>query len=329
MDAQAAAVITPAFEVEVVRTTRVPTLDDPALTFDDPLGGAKGAKQIETCVLYVDIRDSSRISVERRPQTLVRMYSAFVAAMLDCVRRERGHVRNIIGDRVMAVFDGPGCFVAAARTAALCNTVAHQILAPRLATLRQGFSFRCGIGVDYGTMLVTKAGRARRAGEREFYRSLVWLGRPANVASKLTDAANKVSFVPAPAVSVLRRRPLQTLFDALRRTAAPPALAPAADLAWSDESFEQFLGACEPATLASGEFVLRPRDPTVRGFVVNTLRGLTRSAPPVLITQAVHDGLRDALGDEELARHGWTRQFLGVSGYTGAVYGTDLGFAGD
>src|SRR5690606_1769140 len=60
--------------------------------------------------------------------------------------------------------------------------------------------FECGIGIDYGQMLITKAGAARRGAEREFYRSLVWLGRPANVASKLTDIANKSSTATEPRV---------------------------------------------------------------------------------------------------------------------------------
>jgi class 3 adenylate cyclase len=48
-----------------------------------------------------------------------------------------------------------------------------------------------GIGIDYGRMLATKTGIRKHGDAQQSYRSLVWLGRPANVASKLTDAANK------------------------------------------------------------------------------------------------------------------------------------------
>lgn len=365
-DATAAAVLSPEYTVDVVETEVVPTLDDPALTFGDPVEGVKRAKRLDTCVLYVDIRDSSRISAERRPHTLARMYSAFVTAMLDCVRQEGGHVRNIIGDRVMAVFDRPNCFVAAARTAALCNTVAHRVLAPRVAALGEGFVFRCGIGIDHGTMLVTKAGKPRRAGEREFYRSLVWMGRPANVASKLTDLANKAATGGARGVTVFRARdafqrllailngiptgaaapaqpppfPIHMLLPP-RPATTPPAIspllgaarrasqAPAFDhtLERSRESLEQFATALEMASLPSGEVMVRHRDPRFRGFAVDA-PAAKRSTPPVLITQAVYDGLVRVAGAEEVRRHGWQLQPLSVPGYEGAVYGTDLGFVG-
>lgn len=181
---------------QITRTYTVPQLDDPALTFNSPdRASPTKAKRITTCVLYVDIRDSSRLSAGQRPQRLARVYSAFVYAMLTCARRAGGHVRNIIGDRVMVVFDTGDCGERAFDTARLCNTVAQQMMRYRV----KDFDFRCGIGVDFGTMLVVKAGVPRREGEAEFYRSLVWLGRPANVASKLTDVAHKrVADVVAP-----------------------------------------------------------------------------------------------------------------------------------
>jgi hypothetical protein len=48
-----------------------------------------------------------------------------------------------------------------------------------------------GIGIDYRRMLATKTGIRHHSSAQQCYRSLVWLGRPANVASKLTDNANK------------------------------------------------------------------------------------------------------------------------------------------
>lgn len=175
------------YTVEVTETTTVPRIDDSALTFDEPDAGIKRAKRLTTCVLYVDIRDSTQISAEHRPKKLTRLYSTFVHVMIRCAREGGGHVRNIIGDRVMIVFDADRCFERAAHTATLCNTAAHQII----QSWSRHFVFRCGIGIDHGPLLVTKAGVPRRGAETEFYRSLVWLGRPANVASKLTDLANK------------------------------------------------------------------------------------------------------------------------------------------
>lgn len=48
-----------------------------------------------------------------------------------------------------------------------------------------------GIGIDFGSMLAAKTAIRRHGYEQTNYRNLVWLGRIANVASKLTDMANK------------------------------------------------------------------------------------------------------------------------------------------
>ena len=67
------------------------------------------------------------------------------------------------------------------------NTVSKHIINKHF---RAG-EVSCGIGIDAGNMLATKTGVRRHGFEQGNYRNLVWLGRPANIASKLTDSANK------------------------------------------------------------------------------------------------------------------------------------------
>jgi hypothetical protein len=67
-------------------------------------------------------------------------------------------------------------------------------------------------------MLATKTGIRRHGEQQGNYRNLVWLGRPANVASKLTDLANKPGEgFNVPMVSVAYDPPqggaLETLFN--------------------------------------------------------------------------------------------------------------------
>ncbi len=54
-----------------------------------------------------------------------------------------------------------------------------------------GDDVACGIGIDYGKMLATKVGIIKRGSENTENKSLVWVGKPANTASKLTDAAEQ------------------------------------------------------------------------------------------------------------------------------------------
>ncbi|WP_211277023.1 adenylate/guanylate cyclase domain-containing protein, partial [Tamilnaduibacter salinus] len=146
------------FEVEIIETDFVPSFSDANITYDNLDTKKKKCKRLESCVLYVDIRSSAKISAERQPQTLAKMYSSFVRTMISCARYYGGHVRNIVGDRVMVVFDKENCFENAIDTAVLMNSVCNNILNKRISS----FEFRTGIGIDYGKMLITKSGAIRK-----------------------------------------------------------------------------------------------------------------------------------------------------------------------
>ena len=103
-------VVSSDFEIEVVETDFVPNFNDSSITFDNLDTKTKRCKLLESCVLYVDIRNSARISAARQPQTLAKLYSSFVRSMIAAARYNGGHIRNIIGDRVMVVFDKEDCF---------------------------------------------------------------------------------------------------------------------------------------------------------------------------------------------------------------------------
>jgi adenylate cyclase len=179
------------FEVDVTDTKLVPTIDTPDITYPNLDTKKLKAKKIQTCVLYMDIRKSTELNLQHKPITLTRLYAAFMRSMVKAAQYYNGKVRNIIGDRVMVVFDEENCFTNAVHTAVLLNSVAQYLL-------NKYFShndIKCGIGIDYGRMLVSKGGIRKNDKENAPYKSLVWLGRPANVASKLTDLANKTTTV--------------------------------------------------------------------------------------------------------------------------------------
>lgn len=196
---EVAAIFDSQFSISVTETNTVPQSDDPAITFPNLDTQTQGSKLITTCVLYIDMRKSTDLSYAHKPRTVAKLYSAFVRAMTRTARYHGGHVRGIIGDRVMVLFDVKDCFANAVHCAIAMNTVAQYIINKHF----KANEVRFGIGIDHGRMLVTKAGIRRHGIEQSNYRNLVWLGRPANVASKLTDAANKpAEFEMVPKVRV-------------------------------------------------------------------------------------------------------------------------------
>ena len=162
----------------------VPGIDDSNLTYGN--GEEKKGIEIKTCVLYVDIRNSVQLTQDRQVRTMGKLYSVFTQCVLMAAQYEGGYVRNIIGDRVMVVFPPDGCFRKAVYCAITINHIASMI-----NKVFDNFEFKCGIGVDYGRLSVMKVGIQKKGAENDDNKGLVWVGYPANYASRLTDYANK------------------------------------------------------------------------------------------------------------------------------------------
>lgn len=161
----------------------VPHYNDSNLTFE--YGETKKGKKIKTCVLYADLRDSVKLTNRYSEDTMGKIYTSFIKSVILCAENHNGVVRNIIGDRVMVVFNIDRCFSNAVDCAISINCAINKILNKKIPGVR------CGIGIDYGEMFVIKSGIFKKSEESSTYKGLVWIGRPANIASRLTDVANK------------------------------------------------------------------------------------------------------------------------------------------
>lgn len=165
-------------------TNYVPNRNYSGLSYER--GKDKRGKIIETCVLFVDIRNSVALTDKNSPQTMGRGYTAFTKAVLKVARHLGGHTRNIIGDRVMVVFPVENCFINAVDCAISINHIASKIIKTNFKV-----DFKCGIGIAYGKLRVIKVGIQRSGTENAEIKGLVWVGKPANYASRITGMANK------------------------------------------------------------------------------------------------------------------------------------------
>lgn len=163
----------------------VPAVSDNDLTF--PRHENRKGKTLNSCVLFVDIRDSVQKNKDHWATTLANMYSSFIYGVLRIAKEYGGHVRNIIGDRVMIVFDTENCCDNAVKCA---GSILYFCKTQMKKTLPHD-DFRCGIGIHYGEMKVIKVGLTTLSDESNEYKNLVWIGEPANLASRLTDMAGK------------------------------------------------------------------------------------------------------------------------------------------
>jgi adenylate cyclase len=288
------------FAIEVTNTQTVPQSSDGAITFPNLDNKSQGTKLIESTVLYVDMRRSTQLSLQHRRHTVAKLYSAFVRAMTRCAGQFGGEVRGIIGDRVMIIFNSGDCFTAAVDTAILINSVCSYVINKHFVHNEVTF----GIGIDYGRMLATKTGIRRHGAAQQSYRSLVWLGRPANIASKLTDNANKEEeTIDLVIVNVAYLRGGQLVY------------------------FEEI-----PHLLVNS-FTYDPlrrlmvhRDPTFHSFHTITRKHVTKAATPsILMTKRVYDGFRQARPNAPCLANGWFAPVnLRIPGYTEQAYGGNV-----
>lgn len=294
------AILSSDFTISVTETETIPNVDDPGITYPNFVTKIQKCKLIETCVLYVDIRKSTDLNLSHRRNTLAKLYSSFVRVMVRCGEYFSGKVRNIVGDRVMVLFDKANCFINAVNTAILMNSVCQYVL-------NKTFPYnevKCGIGIDYGKMLIAKTGIIKQGLENTAYKSLVWLGRPANVASKLTDVANKQFNSTIPIV---------------RECFYYPTIR---EWSWINTEVIDFLYklkcSCSPVLFHSNNY-----------FSTFNLSSRTTSYtfPPILMTEDVFNGFKKANPDNISLKKGWWKsQSIDVPGYNGIIYGGDVIF---
>jgi len=171
---------------EYISTKEVPSAYKPDSNLTYKSGTSKKGKIIETCVLYVDIRDSVKLVDKHQFDTMGKIYNAFAKSILKIADNYDAKVRNIIGDRVMVVFPSENCYTKAVQCAITINHVSGEI-----NRIFNHVDFKCGIGIDHGKMRVIKVGTEKKSDENANYKNLIWVGYPANRASRLTDIANK------------------------------------------------------------------------------------------------------------------------------------------
>ena len=308
---------------EYISTNCVPSRHDSALTFES--GVDKRGKIIETCVLYVDIRDSVKLNDQHHTQTMGRIYSVFSKAMLKLARHHQGSVRNIIGDRVMVVFPSNKCFENAVKCAISINHVAKYIINSAFANV----NFRCGIGIDYGELKVVKVGLHRQGHEGFENKNLVWVGHPANIASRLTDKANKtinttrvkVTYYPFNIFPYSSPLPLIKLFA----PSTPGSISEQPQKTYQDSPMTSLLSLEDFAKSVSFNHqsgISYSKGKLVKFEKIEGIIGL----PPILMTPSVHNGFKSACPKDKSITDNYWKEISNhnISDVQSNVYGGNV-----
>ena len=195
MDARITNIITQEVSVTEDKSEFPPTLEE--------LEDSNKTYSFDAAVLFIDIRHSTKLMEESRSETMVKIYRTFMRAMVECVRKNGGVTRQFLGDRIMGVFkEAPDEELSASDKAVNAaidmQTAVDYVLNKNFSKHLNNKLISCGIGIDYGNIVVTKVGMHGLESDEEKENELdfVWVGNATNHASKYTDLApGKTIFV--------------------------------------------------------------------------------------------------------------------------------------
>lgn len=132
-------------------------------------------------ILYADLSGSTK-PVDAEDWTFAaEIYKAYLHCAATIIRDEGGEIVSYDGDRVMGVFIGDPQTTPAAKAGLKINYAVQKIVNPALLKqYAKSYKVKQVVGID------TSPIRAARTGVRGD-NDLVWVGRAANYAAKLTD----------------------------------------------------------------------------------------------------------------------------------------------
>jgi uridylate cyclase len=142
--------------------------------------GNDGVK-LHATVLYADMCDSTKLVDNHGKSFAAEVYKAYLTCAARIIKDRGGSITAYDGDRIMAVFIGDSKNSSAAEAALRINYAVRKIVNPAIKHQYTNSSYELGhvIGIDTSKLL------AARIGVRND-NDLVWVGRAANYAAKLS-----------------------------------------------------------------------------------------------------------------------------------------------
>lgn len=172
-------------DYEIVQGRIIPSVDEVAF--------GRYGKEVELAMLFIDVKESTKIVDAFRLKTAARMYQSFLRGVTLIALKNSGEVRSFNGDGVLVTFHGDSKCNNAVRSALQMMDFVNNVLKPKLKSYfvnnkqAQNLTFDCGIGIDVGNIFVVRGGA-----KGDDNNDLVWVGNPTNYAVKLS-AQSKVA----------------------------------------------------------------------------------------------------------------------------------------
>lgn len=140
------------------------------------------AVELDGAVLYADMAGSTRMVDTKEDWFAAKIYKSYLRGACKIIRAHGGVITAFDGDRVMSVFINDRRHTRAAIAGLKINHMVKKVLNPEITRFYGAgtFSVEHCIGIDRSKLFVVRTG-IRGSND------LVWVGRAANYAAKLTE----------------------------------------------------------------------------------------------------------------------------------------------
>ena len=172
--------------LEDIITEKLPKTDD--------LKDSNKVYQGKVSILFVDMRDSTKLPDKFSKKQLVKIYRSYVRTVVQAIRYSGGFVRDFMGDGVLAVFtddENGNSEDKAVHAARYIATAIDKILNPVL-DVEMKHRISCGIGIHTGDVFLSKVGMKGKEqdddAENEF--GIAWIGNSTNLACKFSSVVD-------------------------------------------------------------------------------------------------------------------------------------------
>lgn len=172
------------------------------LPLADNLSDSNKIYQSKVSVLFVDMRESTKLPEKFNTTQLVKIYRSYIRTIVQAVRYSGGFVRDFMGDGVLAIFidnEEGKSEDKAVRAARYITTAIDKMLNPVLdKAIKHRIS--CGIGIHTGDVSLSKVGMKGKEqqddAENEF--GIAWIGNSTNLACKFSGAVGNGTILISP-----------------------------------------------------------------------------------------------------------------------------------
>lgn len=175
-------------EVRKILRERWTTREGRVVPDPEDLKLGNDAVLLDGTVLYADLGGSTDLVDKYEPSFAAEVYKCFLICAARIIRAQGGEITAYDGDRIMAVFIGDSKNSDAARTALKINYSVREIINPAIRSQYPNriYTVKHIVGIDTSNLFVARVGVR---GDND----LVWVGKAANYAAKLSDGSGAPS----------------------------------------------------------------------------------------------------------------------------------------